>query len=58
MTNAITSSSTAEEGQTMAEYSVVLGVLVLGVIAAITLLGGAVAGKLGAAVTIVSGAVG
>jgi Flp pilus assembly pilin Flp len=35
-----------EEGQTMAEYGVVLGVIVLGVIAAIGVLALAITGKL------------
>jgi Flp pilus assembly pilin Flp len=37
---------TREEGQTMAEYGVVLAVIVLAVIAAITLLAGNVSGAL------------
>ena len=37
-----------EEGQTMAEYGVVLALITLGVIAAITALAVAISGKLGA----------
>ena len=37
-----------EEGQTMAEYSVVLAVITLAVIGAFTLLGGAISGALDA----------
>jgi Flp pilus assembly pilin Flp len=40
-----------EEGQTMAEYGVVLGVIVLGVIAAIGLFAAAVTGKLNGVAT-------
>jgi Flp pilus assembly pilin Flp len=36
-----------QEGQTMAEYGVVLAVITLGVIAALGLLAGAITGKLG-----------
>ena len=36
-----------ESGQTMAEYAVVLGVIVVAVVAALTLLGVAISGKLG-----------
>jgi Flp pilus assembly pilin Flp len=38
---------TREEGQTMAEYGVVLAVITVGIIAALGLLAGAISGKLG-----------
>ncbi len=37
-----------EEGQTMAEYGVVLAVITIGIIAALGLLAAAISGKLGA----------
>ena len=43
-----------EEGQTMAEYGVVLGVIVLGVIVAITALAAAITGKLGSVTTLLT----
>jgi Flp pilus assembly pilin Flp len=43
---AVASLGTREEGQTMAEYGVVLAVIVLAVIAAITLLAGNVSSAL------------
>jgi Flp pilus assembly pilin Flp len=38
--------ATRQEGQTMSEYSVVLGIIVIGVIAAVGFLALAIAGKL------------
>jgi Flp pilus assembly pilin Flp len=46
--NLLRAASRREEGQTMAEYGVVLAVITLGVIAALGLLAGAITGKLGA----------
>ncbi len=43
-----------EEGQTMAEYGVVLGVIVLGVIVAIGALALAITGKLNAITTLLT----
>jgi Flp pilus assembly pilin Flp len=43
-----------EDGQTMAEYGVVLGVIVLGVIAAIGALALAITGKLGSVSTLLT----
>jgi Flp pilus assembly pilin Flp len=45
--NLLRAASRREEGQTMAEYGVVLAVITLGVIAALGLLAGAITGKLG-----------
>jgi Flp pilus assembly pilin Flp len=45
-----------EEGQTMAEYGVVLAVITLGVITVITGLALAISGKLGAVSGLISGA--
>jgi Flp pilus assembly pilin Flp len=42
---------TRQEGQTMAEYSIVLGVITLGVIALFITLGGQIAAALGKVVT-------
>ena len=36
-----------DDGQTMAEYGVVLGVITIGVVAAVTALAAAITGKLG-----------
>jgi Flp pilus assembly pilin Flp len=44
-----------EEGQTMAEYGVVLAVITVGVVAAIGLLAVAIAGKLGAVTKVLTG---
>ena len=44
-----------EEGQTMAEYGVVLALITLGVIGAIGLLATAISGKLGAVTGILNG---
>jgi Flp pilus assembly pilin Flp len=44
-----------EEGQTMAEYGVVLAVITVGVVAAIGLLAVAIAGKLGAVTSVLTG---
>ena len=44
-----------EEGQTMAEYGVVLAVITVGVIAAIGFLAAAIAGKLGSITTTLGG---
>ena len=44
-----------EEGQTMAEYGVVLAVITVGVVAAIGLLAVAIAGKLGAVTNVLTG---
>ena len=44
-----------EEGQTMAEYGVVLAVITVGVVAAIGLLAVAIAGKLGSVTSILTG---
>lgn len=44
-----------EEGQTMAEYGVVLALITLAVVAVITALGLAIAGKLGDVVTTLGG---
>jgi Flp pilus assembly pilin Flp len=44
-----------EDGQTMAEYGVVLAVITVGVVAAIGLLAVAIAGKLGAVTSILTG---
>jgi Flp pilus assembly pilin Flp len=41
-----------EEGQTMAEYGVVIALITLGVVAAITTLALAISGKLGAVSTV------
>lgn len=43
-----------EEGQTMAEYGVVIALITLGVVAAITTLALAISGKLGAVSTVLS----
>jgi Flp pilus assembly pilin Flp len=45
--NLFRAASTREEGQTMAEYGVVLAVITVGIIAALGLLAGAISGKLG-----------
>jgi Flp pilus assembly pilin Flp len=47
---------TREEGQTMAEYGVVLALITLGVIAALTALALAITGKLDAVITTLGGA--
>jgi Flp pilus assembly pilin Flp len=47
--------SKREEGQTMAEYGVVLAVITVGVIAAIGFLAAAIAGKLGSITTTLGG---
>ena len=47
--------SQREEGQTMAEYGVVLAVITVGVIAAIGFLAAAIAGKLGSITTTLGG---
>ena len=44
-----------EDGQTMAEYGVVLALITLAVVAVITALGLAIAGKLGEVVTTLGG---
>jgi Flp pilus assembly pilin Flp len=44
-----------EEGQTMAEYGVVLAVITVGVVAAIGLLAVAISGKLGAVTKVLTG---
>jgi Flp pilus assembly pilin Flp len=44
-----------EDGQTMAEYGVVLAVITVGVVAAIGLLAVAISGKLGAVTSILNG---
>ncbi len=44
-----------EDGQTMAEYGVVLAVITVGVVAAIGLLAVAIAGKLGAVTKVLTG---
>jgi Flp pilus assembly pilin Flp len=46
-----------EEGQTMAEYAVVLAVITILVVAALSLLSGAIVGALGAVTDIINGAV-
>jgi len=46
--NVLRAASQREEGQTMAEYGVVLALITLAVIGVITALGLAIAGKLGA----------
>jgi len=46
--NFLRAASQREEGQTMAEYGVVLALITLAVIGVITALGLAIAGKLGA----------
>lgn len=46
-----------ESGQTMAEYSVVLGALILAVIAVIGLLGTAISNRLGPVATMFAGLV-
>ena len=48
---------TTESGQTMAEYSVVLGVVILTVIAVIGVIGGAVTARLASVATMVAGLV-
>ena len=55
--NSIRSSLKREDGQTMSEYGVVLGVIVLGVIAAIGFLALAVTGKLNDVTTALGGAI-
>jgi Flp pilus assembly pilin Flp len=47
-----------QEGQTMAEYGVVLAVITLGVIVAIGLLATAISGRLGAVTGILNGITG
>jgi len=49
--------SKREEGQTMAEYGVVLAVITLGVIGAIGLLAVAISGRLGNVTNVLSSAV-
>jgi Flp pilus assembly pilin Flp len=44
-----------EDGQTMAEYGVVLAVITVGVVAAIGLLAVAISGKLGAVTKVLTG---
>jgi Flp pilus assembly pilin Flp len=44
-----------EDGQTMAEYGVVLAVITVGVVAAIGLLAVAISGKLGVVTSILNG---
>ena len=50
-------SSRRDEGQTMAEYGVVMAILVLGVIAALGALALAISGKLGVITNTISSAV-
>jgi pilus assembly protein Flp/PilA len=52
----VTSLVRDEEGQTMAEYGVVLALITLGVVGVLTALGVAVTGKLGEVVTALGGA--
>jgi Flp pilus assembly pilin Flp len=49
--------ATRHEGQTMAEYGVVLGVIVIGIFAAVGLLALAISGKLGAVTDTINGLV-
>jgi Flp pilus assembly pilin Flp len=53
----LTMRSRREEGQTMAEYSVVLAVITLGVILAIGVLAVAISGRLGAITSLIDGIV-
>ena len=41
-----------EDGQTMAEYGVVLALITLAIVAALTILGAAISGKLGAVTSV------
>jgi Flp pilus assembly pilin Flp len=50
--NLIRAAAQREEGQTMAEYGVVLALITIGVIVALTALAVAISGKLGAVTTI------
>jgi Flp pilus assembly pilin Flp len=49
--NLLRAAAQREEGQTMAEYGVVLALITLAVVGVITTLGLAIAGKLGAVTT-------
>lgn len=53
----ISSHHGTESGQTMAEYSVILGTLIIAVIAVIGVLGTAVANRLGPVATTIAGLV-
>jgi Flp pilus assembly pilin Flp len=50
--NFLRAASQREEGQTMAEYGVVLALITLAVVGVITTLGLAIAGKLGSVATV------
>jgi Flp pilus assembly pilin Flp len=55
--NLLRAASQREEGQTMAEYGVVLAVITIGVIGAIGLLAVAISGRLGAVKNVLSSSV-
>jgi Flp pilus assembly pilin Flp len=55
--NLLRAASKRQEGQTMAEYGVVLAVITVGVIAAITALALAISGRLGAVKNVLTSAV-
>ena len=57
LSNAFAALRDREEGQTMAEYGVVLAVITLGIIAALGLLAVAISGKFGAVTSILNKAV-
>jgi Flp pilus assembly pilin Flp len=52
--NLLRAAAQREEGQTMAEYGVVLAVITVGVILAITALAVAISGRLGSVTTILN----
>jgi len=52
--NLLCAASKREEGQTMAEYGVVLAVITIGIVAALTALAVAVSGKLGSVTAILT----
>jgi Flp pilus assembly pilin Flp len=53
--NLLRAAAQREEGQTMAEYGVVLAVITVGVVAAIGALAAAITGKLGAVTSVLGG---
>jgi len=55
--NVLRAAAQRQEGQTMAEYGVVLAVITLGVIAALGFLAAAITGKLNTVITDLGGAV-
>jgi Flp pilus assembly pilin Flp len=53
--NMLRAAAQRQEGQTMAEYGVVLAVITVGVVAAIAALAAAITGKLGAVTGVLGG---